>query len=226
MAFGKYKKGHSASDKEQERQQNMSEEEGNVRQKKAESLEREDLEELFRREMGTDGKEGEKTSGHEPAGKEFFESQAKLEELEKALQNEKDRCLRVMAELENYRRRAARELEEERKYRAMDVIREILPVMDNLGRAVEAAEKQNPDDPLLEGVKMVWQQFEHALENQKCTRIEALNQPFDPNLHQAIQQFESDEVPPNTIIHVAQDGFLLEDRVVRPAQVIVSKAKS
>ncbi len=192
--------------------------------KKPHSMEREDLEEIFRREMG-DGEE-ENTAERGPAGKDFFERDAKLTELEKALTDEKERSLRIMAELENYRRRAARELEDANKYRAMDMIREILPVMDNLGRAIEAAEKQDPDDPLLEGVRMVRRQFEKALESQKCTQIAALNQPFDPNFHQAIQQFESDEVAPNTVVHVAQEGYLLADRVVRPAQVIVSKGKS
>lgn len=187
--------------------------------KKPHSMEREDLEEIFRREMGTDADGAENAQ----AGQEFFAGDTKIAELEKAVQDEKDRALRTLAELENYRRRAARELEDAHKYRAMDMIREILPVLDNLQRAIESAEKQNPDDPLLAGVRMVAQQFEKALESQHCTRIAALNEPFDPNLHHAIQQFESPDVAPNTVVHVAQEGYVLEDRVVRPSQVIVSK---
>lgn len=143
--------------------------------------------------------------------------------LEKALSEEKDRTLRLYAELDNVRRRAARELVEERKYSGMDVIRAILPVIDNLQRAIDAAEKQNADDPLLEGVRMVYQQMIDALKQNNCTKIEALNQPFDPKFHQAISQMPSADVADGSVLIVAQDGYLLHDRVVRPSQVVVSK---
>ena len=146
-----------------------------------------------------------------------------VKELEKALADEKERTLRLYAELDNTRRRAAREIVEERKYSGMDVIRAILPVMDNLQRAIEAATQQNADDPLLEGVKMIYQQLTDALKQNNCTRIEALNQPFDPNFHQAISQMPSADVPENTCIVVAQEGYMLFDRVVRASQVVVSK---
>ena len=146
-----------------------------------------------------------------------------VKELEKALAEEKERTLRLYAELDNTRRRAAREMVEERKYSGMDVIRAILPVMDNLQRAIDAATQQNADDPLLEGVKMVYQQLTDALKQNNCTRIEALNQPFNPNFHQAISQMPSADVPENTCIVVAQEGYMLFDRVVRASQVVVSK---
>ena len=237
MVFGKYKKnqqpaGHGPIPdpsehhrKDADHRHNTDMEHGHPRPKN--SLEPEDLEEIFRREMTEEPAE-ENAERHESAGTEFFEQrgqdQAKMDILEKALQEEKDRSLRTLAELENYRRRSARELDDANKYRAMDMIREILPVMDNLARAVEAAEKQNPNDPLLAGVRMVYQQFLSALANQKCTKIEALGRPFDPNFHEAIQQFESDE-PANTVLCVPQDGFLLVDRVVRPSQVVVAKPR-
>lgn len=148
--------------------------------------------------------------------------EAKVAELEAALQDEKDRALRCYAELENVRRRSSRELADERKYSGMEVIRDLLPVMDNLQRAIEAAEKQNAGDPLLAGVRMVFQQFESALDKNHCKRIEALNQPFDPNFHQAISRMPSDDHPENTILIVASEGYTLCDRVVRPSQVIVS----
>jgi len=146
-----------------------------------------------------------------------------VKELEKALADEKDRVLRLYAELDNTRRRAAREMVEERKYSGMDVIRAILPVMDNLRRAIDAASQQNADAPLLEGVKMVYQQMTDALKQNNCTKIEALNQPFDPNFHQAISQMPSEEIPENTCMIVAQEGYMLFDRVVRASQVVVSK---
>lgn len=237
MVFGKYKKNqqpaghgpipdpyeHHRKDADHRHDTDM--EHGHPRPKN--SLEREDLEEIFRWEMGEPAPESaeEDFAEHESAGKAFFEEQTKADLLEKSLQEEKDRSLRILAELENFRRRSSRELGDANKYRAMDMIREILPVMDNLSRAVVSAEAQNPDDPLLAGVRMVYQQFLRALENQKCTKIEALGQPFDPNFHEAIQQFESDE-PANTVLCVTQDGFLLVDRVVRPAQVVVAKPKT
>ncbi|MDO4570620.1 MAG: nucleotide exchange factor GrpE [Planctomycetia bacterium] len=147
----------------------------------------------------------------------------KISELEAALKEEKDRAIRCYAELENVRRRSAKELADERKYSGMDVIRSLLPVLDNLQRAIEAAEKQNADDPLLEGVRMVLQQFVCALEHNDCKKIEALHQPFDPNFHQAISQTPSCDFPENTVIMVTQDGYTLADRVVRPSQVIVSR---
>ena len=159
--------------------------------------------------------------GDEPKDEDV--PKAPVKELQKALAEEKERTLRLYAELDNTRRRAAREMVEERKYSGMDVIRAILPVMDNLQRAIDAASQQNADDPLLEGVKMIYQQLTDALKQNNCTRLEALNQPSDPKFHQAISQMPSADVPENTCIVVAQEGYMLFDRVVRASQVVVSK---
>ncbi len=143
--------------------------------------------------------------------------------LEKALQEEKDRTLRLCAELDNVRRRFAREMMDERKYSGIEVIRAFLPVMDNLQRAIVAAEQQNADAALLEGVQMVYQQMTDALRQNHCTKIEAQDQPFDPNFHQAISQMPNADLPDNTVMIVALDGYMLHDRVVRASQVVVSK---
>ena len=207
MGFYKNKKDHHHPHDEPAHPKSEAEQEA---VKESGSLEREDLEDFFGRNIV------------EEAFSKGIDDTL-ISELESALVEEKERSLRILAELENYRRRSARELDDAYKYRGMDVIREILPVMDNLARAIEAAEKRDPGDPLLAGVRMVYEQFLSALAKQKCTKMEALHQPFDPNFHEAIQQFASEEYPPNTVICVAQDGFLLQDRVVRPAQVVVSK---
>ncbi len=144
-------------------------------------------------------------------------------ELQKALEEEKERSLRLYAELDNVRRRASRELLEERKYSGMEVIRAILPVMDNLQRAIEAASAEGTNDALLEGVRMIYQQMTDSLTKNHCTRIEAQDQQFDPNFHEAISQMPNADVPENTILFVTQEGYLLHDRVVRPTQVVVSK---
>jgi molecular chaperone GrpE len=138
------------------------------------------------------------------------------------LEEAKDRALRGWAELENYRKRAARQIEDERRYAALPLARDLLPVLDNVKRAVDAAEKNHDTASLLEGIKMVVQQLQGVLVRHHCTPIAALHQPFDPNYHDAILHQPSAEYPPNTVIQEVQQGFRLHDRVVRPTQVIVS----
>lgn len=141
------------------------------------------------------------------------------------LEEARDRELRSRAELENYKRRAARQIEEERRYANLPLMRDLLPVLDNMGRAIESAERNQDAAGLLEGVKMVAWQFLDVLRRHDCHEIEALDQPFDPHLHQAVSQEPSDRFPPNTVVNVLGSGFQLHDRVVRPSQVIVSTAK-
>ena len=103
-------------------------------------------------------------------------------------------------------------------------MRDTLPVLDNMQRAISAAEKAADAGTLLEGVKMVASSLEAVLARHACVRIQALHQPFDPAFHEAIGQQPSREFPPQTVMLVAQEGYMLHDRVVRPAQVIVSTA--
>ncbi len=145
-----------------------------------------------------------------------------LARLRAELEEAKDRALRGWAELENYRKRAARQVEEERRYAALPLVRDVLPVLDNVKRAVEAAEKTHDTASLLEGIHMVVQQIEGVLARHHCTPIAALHKPFDPNFHDAILHQPSAEFPPNTVLQEVLQGFQLYDRVVRPSQVIVS----
>ena len=133
--------------------------------------------------------------------------------------------MRVHAELDNYRKRAARELDEHRRYANLSLLRDLLPVLDNVDRAIEAADKNADAAALLEGVKMVSQQLGDVLKRHHCTPIEALHAPFDPNVHHAVMQQPSEEYPANTVLMVTQNGYQLHDRVVRPSQVIVSTPK-
>lgn len=136
----------------------------------------------------------------------------------------KDRALRLQAELDNYRKRTRKEIEDERRYAHLPLLADLLPVLDNVGRAVQAAEKSPDPGGLLAGFKMVEQQLESVLSRHHCSCIDALHKPFDPHLHAAIMQQPSNDYPPNTVVQVAQQGYQLHDRVLRPAQVIVSKA--
>jgi molecular chaperone GrpE len=145
-----------------------------------------------------------------------------LQQLRDETQEARERALRAQAELENVRKRARREIEEERRYANLPLIADLLPAVDNIERAISAAEKTTDAAGLLEGFKMVFQQLNQALAKHHCQRIEGQGEPFDPALHQAIQQVPNPELPNHTIVHVAQAGYRLHDRVVRPAQVIVS----
>ena len=148
-----------------------------------------------------------------------------IEQLRSEIEMFKDRELRALAELENYRKRAARELADCLRYANLPLMRDLLPVSDNVERAIQAAEQNADGAGLLEGVKIVRQQLEDVLKRHHCQRIEALHAPFDPHVHQAIMQQPSDEYPANTVVIVAQSGYRLHDRVVRPSQVIVSSPK-
>jgi len=135
----------------------------------------------------------------------------------------RDRLLRMTAELENYRKRASRELQQERKYAVLPLVSDLLPLIDNVKRAIEAAEKAGAPAALLDGVRLVSQQMESILGRHHVTKIEAEpGQMFDPHIHEAISHLPSQEFPAGTMAAVAAAGYQLHDRVVRPAQVVVS----
>ncbi len=133
-----------------------------------------------------------------------------------------DRNLRLQAEMENVRQRAAREIQDERRYAALPLVSDLLDVVDNVDRAIGAAETDAESENLLEGFRLVAEQLQTALRKHHCEPIEAVGQPFDPNFHEAIQQMPSDDYAAGVVAHVAQVGYRLHDRVVRPSQVIVS----
>lgn len=140
----------------------------------------------------------------------------------------KDLYLRTLAEFENYRRRADRETNEFKKYANETLIKDIIPVIDNLERAMECT--VNTDDPgcaqnLLDGVQMTEREILKVLEKYGVTRISAIGETFDPAYHQALMAEESDEHPDETVIREMQKGYLLKDRLIRPALVAVAKGK-
>ncbi len=145
-----------------------------------------------------------------------------IERLRQELADANDRALRAHAELENYRKRARRELEDERRYAALPLMRDMLPVMDNMQRAISAAENTPAMAPFVDGVRMVAQTLEALIARYHGKRIEALGKPFDPTFHEAISQQPSSDQPPHTVLAVAVEGYTLHDRVLRPAQVVVS----
>lgn len=134
-----------------------------------------------------------------------------------------DRLLRVQAELENYRKRARREFDEAQRYREIDLLRDLLPVLDTVHRAIEAAEKSDDIEGLRAGFRMTAQQIEKLLGSHGCATIPTDGTPFDPTVHDAIQQMTVPGTPAGTVVATASRGYRLHDRVVRPAQVIVAK---
>lgn len=153
------------------------------------------------------------------------EGTTELEQLRDELAQAKDRALRALADLENYRARASRQAAEERKYASIDLMREMLGVWDNIGRALEAVDQSHNLESLVEGVRMVHRQFLDVLARFQCEKIDALHKPFDPNFEQSIAQIPDADHPAGTVINETQAGFRLYDRVVRPAQVVLSSGE-
>lgn len=151
---------------------------------------------------------------------------ALLAEQLEATRTERDanaqKVLLAQADLENYRRRLQKEMDEERKYRVLPIARDLLPVLDNLLRALDAAKQSNDLNQLVQGVQMVAKQFTDVLARQNVTPIESVGKPLDPNLHQAIQQIPTPDKPPLTVLTEVERGYVLHDRVVRPSTVIVA----
>jgi molecular chaperone GrpE len=148
-------------------------------------------------------------------------AQEKARETFGRLKDEHERHLRAAADLENYKRRAQREKEEVQKFGIERLLRDLLPVVDNLDRALAAA----PDgDPVAGGVRMVRKLFEEALGKNGVEVFSALGQPFDPRLHEALAQLDSPGAAPGTVVAEHARGFLLNGRLLRPALVAVASA--
>jgi len=166
----------------------------------------------------------------EAGGDKVAELEAKVAGLEKDKKENWDRYLRAAADLENLRKRQKREADDAKFDAKSKVLKEMLPVVDNLERAIEHAsaaggEGQPAQSPIVEGVQLVLRQFTTAFERLEVTAIDALNQPFDPNLHEAISQAESDS-PAGTVVQVLQRGYKAGERLLRPSLVVVAKPKS
>lgn len=142
--------------------------------------------------------------------------------LEQQLAEAEARVLRVQAELENFRKRTQRDQASERQYASLPLARDLLVVIDNLDRALAAAQEADESQGLVEGVKMVSEQILTVLSQHHCEKMEVSQEAFDPNLHEAVGQIPSDEFPAGTIVEVAQPGYRMHDRIVRAPQVLIA----
>lgn len=157
---------------------------------------------------------------------EIEELKKKLEEKEKEAKENFDRLLRTAADFENYKKRALREKEDWIKFANEDLIKTILPFIDNLERAVNHAEKVADTGVLIEGTKLTIQQILQALTRLGLTPFESIGMPFDPACHEAMLVVETDQHEPDHVVEEFQKGYLLNDRLLRPATVSVSKSPS
>ncbi len=153
------------------------------------------------------------------------ELEAQLEAAQQASLEERERAIRAVAEMENLRRRAAQDVEKAHKFALEKFAAELLPVLDNLERAIELADKENDTlKPMIEGVELTLKSMQSGVAKFGLVALDPTNQPFDPNAHQAISMVPSADVAPNTVIAVMQKGYELNGRVIRPAMVMVSKS--
>jgi molecular chaperone GrpE len=158
----------------------------------------------------------------ETAGKDDL--LAKYRELQDELTAAEERVLRTAADAENYKKRLQREQEEQTRYANEAIMRDLLPVVDNLERALDHS-KAGPDQgSMVEGLNLTLKGFLDSLAKFGCTPVEAVGKIFDPNFHEAVSQEESSDHEINEVIRELQKGYLLKDRLLRPAMVVISKA--
>ena len=151
------------------------------------------------------------------------EQNAELEALQQKYNALYDQHLRLTADYDNFRKRATQEKDNLLKYGADKTLADVMPVLDNLERATASLSENSDPKMLYQSFRMIYNQLTEGLAGQGLKRIEALGQPFDPNFHEAISQMESAEYPEGTVAAVAQAGYMLHDRVLRPAMVVVSQ---
>ena len=147
---------------------------------------------------------------------------AKIEQLEADAKEASNRYLRLAADFDNYKKRVRQEQSETVQRANAELIERLLPVVDNFHRVIESAPEE-VDEAWLKGIKLTLQQLDELLTAQGVSPIEAIGQPFDPTLHEAIGHEESDELPEDTVVSEVRKGYRLHDRVVRPALVRVAR---
>ena len=159
----------------------------------------------------------EQTDNQSDLEQQIADLQAKYDEME-------DKYLRAEAEMQNMTKRFKNEQAQLLKYEGQKLATEILPVMDNLNRALQIEVEDEGSAQLKHGIEMVAKDMEKALKDNKITKIEALNQPFDPTKHQAVKSVPVEKgQKAETVVEVYQDGYMLKDRVLRPAMVVVAQ---
>lgn len=165
------------------------------------------------------------TEGNAPEVDDIDSLKSELERLRKQSADDREQLLRVSAEFENYKKRSQRHMEDFKKYANELLLKELLTVVDNLERALTSSGSLSPGLPdacIVEGVEMTLKEIMRVLEKFHVKPIDALGKPFDPVFHEAVMQEDADAYPENTVCNVLQKGYMVHDRLLRPAMVSVS----
>ncbi len=174
----------------------------------------------------TAGRSSEDTAEETPQS----ETEALKQQLEAAVQESEanmDKFLRASAELENYKKRIAREMDDLRKYANQSLVKELLPVLDNLELAIKSArENENGDSHLVDGVELIRKEILKIFDKFKIEQIDALGKAFDPRFHEAVMREESSKYSENTVTNELQKGYMMHDRLIRPSMVVVAMPKN
>jgi molecular chaperone GrpE len=172
-------------------------------------------------QAAADSAKGASSPPGEASGLETLLQQ--MAEKDKELADLKDKYLRVLADAENARKRIRQQSEESVRVQRENFLRDLLPIVDNLERAVEAAQGGGNGQPIVEGVEMVLRSLLDFLRSHGVTQVTSVGQTFDPQLHEAVDQVHSPQHPPNTVVSEFHRGYLIGDRTLRPARVAVTK---
>ena len=165
-----------------------------------------------------------KPSKKSPAkASEIKKYEARVAELEEALDKAQDASLRAQAELQNFKRRNTEERIKDRQFANVDIMKKLLPILDHLEAALKNEGKKEAFEPFLKGFEMIYKNLLNALQTEGLTAIDALHQPFDPTVHQAVLTEPSDEHDSETVLEVLQKGYTFKERVLRPSMVKVSE---
>lgn len=179
--------------------------------------------------MPADTEEKETSEGSGTNGEATEEATASADPLAEAKAEAarmKDQWMRTAADFDNFRKRSRRELEDTRKAGREELLKEFLPVFDNLERAIQSAQRATDVKGVAEGLQMVLRQYADTLARGGITKVPSVGAMFDPSHHEAIQQVETDDQPPGTVVAEVQPGYALGDRLIRAAMVVVAKPKS
>ncbi len=178
-------------------------------------------------EIETDSEVEDDSAESEEESDPLKDAEEKLQAAKEEAKESHDRSLRISAEFENYKKRSLREMSDFRKFANEALIRDFLTVVDNLERAILSSEENSNDNSgVAQGVNMTLKEILKIFKKFNVQPVESDGKPFDPSFHQAMMQEESADHPENTVIKELQKGYKLHDRLLRPAMVVVSKAKA
>ena len=208
-------------DKEKKSQEDMVKEAVEEAKKEAEAS-KDEAEEAKTEEVSEEQEAGTEDQTEEKASKKFFGKKDKKDKKDEKIEELTDRLTRQMAEFDNFRKRTEKEKSQMYEVGAKDIIEKILPVVDNFERGLDAVPEEKKEDPFIQGMEKVYKQFMTVLESVEVKPIEALDNQFDPNFHNAVMHVEDENFGENEIAEEFQKGYMYRDSVVRHSMVKVA----